>query len=749
MQCPWFWLALAFWAGSLAGPVVGWGAAGVLLASSLLRGPAGAVVAAAAAGALSAAGCAAWLERAPDTTPQWTYGTVEQVTLRGHRAEVLVSPDFARGHLVRTLQPGRPGGLAPGARVRLHAPFARPWPQANPGGYDGEAHYALRRIHWRSRQPADLVHPATGVREAIVRARLAARARLDAGPRPFGQGVLGGLLLGDRRLVPDAAREALQGAGLGHLMAVSGLHIGGVAFATFALVAWCGRRLHAVHPRRWAAAAAIPAAVAFVALAQSPLSAVRAGLMVGVWVAGLLAGRRGNPLNLLGAAALVVLASDPATAGTVGFQLSFGAVAALVLLVSVRRGPVALVQTSVVACAATAPITAWYFGTFAPIGVVANVLLTPFTAVVLVPLGVFGLLVNPITSVPLVLAAHLAELAVAVAETLNQVSGGLLVVGWYAAPVVAIPLVALISARLPGPVLKRAALATAVASALIAASAWLRPDAPRAEFLSVGQGDAVILRDGDHAALVDAGPDPKARSLVSFLRHEGIAQLDAVVVSHAHPDHYAGLAEVLRRVPVGRVFTNGHRTRARAWLGLERALHRRGLRAELAIAKLSVGRFRVALDIPNADAGSENDASAVVEATALGGRVLLTGDLERRGETALVAGGGVGPVTVLKAGHHGSRTSSTDGLLDVVCPGAVVFTLGRENRFGFPHAGVMRRYRDRGIPSWRTDTDGRVLVELGPNPRIRAMRRAWREIRTPHGCPVRPAEPSAGAPDRT
>lgn len=741
MKRPWSWLALAFWAGSLVGPLLGWSAAGVLLAAGLVRGAGGLVLAALAAGALSAVGCAAWLERAPEVTPAWSYGTVDEVSLRGRVVELVVSPDFAPGHRVRTTQRQRPRGLAPGARVRVHGPFERPWPRANPGGFDGESYYATRRIHWQTRQPADLVTPAGGLHEALVRARVAARVRLGSAGQPFGEGVLGGLLLGDRKLVPTAARDALEGAGLAHLLAVSGLHIGGLAFATFAAVAWCARRLHAVHPRRWGAAAAIPAAMALVALAQSPTSATRAGLMVGLWVAGLLVARRGDALNLLGAAALVLLAGDPALARSVGFQLSFGAVAALVTLVTARRGPVALLHTAAVACAATAPLTTWHFGTFAPAGVVSNLLLTPFAAVCLVPLGVLGLLFEPLTSLPLAAAAHLAELTVAIAEALSLAAGGLSVVGWHAAPATALPLVWLVAARVPGAGLTRIVVALAASAALLATSSWLRPATPRAEFLSVGQGDAIVLRDGPHAALVDAGPDPEARVLLAFLRHEGIARLDAAVVSHAHPDHYAGLAEVVRRVPIGRVFTNGHRTRARAWLALERALSRHRLRPEPAAAQLVLGRLVLSLSIPDREAASENDASAVVLAAGPGGTVLLTGDLERAGEAALVASG-LAPVTVLKAGHHGSRTSSGEALLDVACPDAVVFTAGRQNRFGFPHPVVRRRYAARSIRQWRTDLDGLVVVDLGPTPRIRSIRRPWRSLATRSACPPPTAEPS-------
>jgi len=583
-------------------------------------------------------------------------------------------------------------------------------------------------VRWRTRHPCDLLQRTGGLHEPLVAARVEARDRLATIGRPFGAGILGGLLLGDRRLVPEPAAAALQASGLGHLLAVSGLHVGGLAFAAFALVAWCARRLHAVHPRRWGAAVAIPAALAFVALAQAPMSARRAGLMVCLWFVGLLVARRGDPLNLLGFAALVVLAGDPKIAGSVGFQLSFGAVASLVLLVSAApelrhswlRG---LLATSVVASAATAPIIAWHFGLLAPASVVANLLVTPVAAACLVPLGVLGLLLEPLTSAPLTVAAHGAELSVAVAETLLDATGGQRVVGWYSAPAVAIPFVVLACARLRGSAGRRVAAAVG-AGALLALGAWaLRPTGARAEFVAVGQGDAVLLRDGQRAALVDAGPDPNAWALLAYLRREGVDRLDYAIVSHGHPDHFGGMAVVARAMPIGRLFGNGRWLRGRSWRRLEAALWRQGARVERAAGQWSLGSMMLTLEVPypRSDA-SENDASAIVHVSGPGASLLLTGDLERAGEAALAAGG-VPRVTVLKAAHHGSRTSSTVGLIEAVCPTAVVFTVGPDNRYGFPHPQVRARYRERGIAMWRTDLDGRVLVELGVEPAISALYR--------------------------
>ena len=721
MRHLWVWLGLAFYVGANATGLLGWlGLAMLVAVWWWVPRATGVLLVAGAAGGLASAGAAAWADDAPGRPPEVSRGTVESVRLRADRAEVVVAPDFAPGHRVVARLPRWRLGFAAGARVRLSGPFRRARVAANPGDFDAQAYDALRRVRWRTRHPPDLLTPGSRLSGAVVAVRVEARARLNAVPQPFGAGLLGGLLLGDRALVPPAAGDAFQATGLGHLLAVSGLHVGGLAFVVFGLAGWCARRLDRVHPRRWAALCAIPAALGFVVLAQSPLSAQRAGFMVCVWVAGLLFARRGRPLLLLAGAALVVLAPDPAVARTPGFQLSFGAVAALVVLCH-HRGVGGMVTSAAIATAATAPTIAWHFGVWAPVSVVANVLLTPLAATILVPLGLLGLAVEPLTQVPLLAAAHLAELTVAVAEVLATATGGLRIVGWFAAPVLAIPIALVIVLRGAPTSPGRLSVAAAVAGALLLTSTQLRPAGPTVEFVAVGQGDAILLRDGPRAALVDAGPDPQARTLLPYLRRQGIAGLDLAVVTHTHPDHYAGLAAIIRAMPVARVVTNGRRSRAHAWQHLERTLSKHHLEPTVASGRVSLGGFTLQLGVPHPQ-GGENDASVTLLAQTATGSILLTGDLEAAGEAALL-GLHSTPVTVLKAAHHGSRTSSNETLLDTLCPAAAVFTVGPHNRYRFPHAEVRRRYRAREVAMWRTDLDGRVLVHLGEAPYVEALRR--------------------------
>ncbi len=715
---------MAFGAGGAVGqaaPVAAWALVlGTLLVVVLRRGRR-ALLAAGAAGALAAGGRVA---EAPPGAP--FEAEVASVTARGDRWQVVVRPDRAPDAGVEVWLDARPAGLAAGARARVVHP-ARPLRGAlGPGDYDPAARGWRRDVVARTRGPLIVVRGAGAGAEALVRGRVAARERLAALDRRTGAGLLTGLLLGDRAAVPAVARRALEDTGTGHLLAVSGLHVGGLAWVVALLVTGLARRAGAVDPGRWGAAAALPAALAYVALAQFPLSACRAGLMVGLVVVGRLLGRPSDTLDLLGLAALAVMAAVPGAAAEPGFQLSFGAVAALLSLAPRARGLRAAVLAAVVASAATAPIQAWHFGTVAPAAPLANVLLTPLAATVLVPLGALGLAVAAWTPTVLSAAAWGAEVLIALAEALADLTGGARVVGAHAAPLVALPLVGLVAAATG----RRGPAALAV---VVALGAWwaLRPPAEALDVVPVGQGDAIVVRGGGRTLLVDAGPDVEARRLAAHLRHLGVTRLDDVVISHLHPDHTGGLAALLEALPVGTVWWNGRRSPSPPWRAALAAGARRGVAFRVGEPAGALGglRWRTRLAAPPA-ALSENDASLVVRVDGPGASVLLTGDLESAGEARLLAAG-ARPVSLLKAPHHGSRTSSGPALLAALCPRGVVYNVGRDNRYGFPHPDVVRRYRQRGVTGWRTDCDGLVRLVFGQEATVRAADRLARVLAPP------------------
>ena len=246
----------------------------------------------------------------------------------------------------------------------------------------------------------------------------------------------------------------------------------------------------------------------------------------------------------------------------------------------------------------------------------------------------------------------------------------------------------------------------------------------RVVFLDVGQGDATlaILPDG-RALLVDAGGlagstfDLGERVLAPSVRAFGVRRLDTLVVTHGDPDHLGGAPAALRRFSPRTV-----------WEGVPVPPHP-GLRALAAAATASSASWRtVQAGDREAAAGVEirvlhppppewerqrvrNDDSVVLELRMGDVSIVLPGDIGGEGERHVTPRLVPGPITIVKAPHHGSATSSSVPFITAAHPAAVMFSAGRGNRFGHPAPVVTARYRAAGASIFRTDEDGAVVVE--------------------------------------
>jgi competence protein ComEC len=262
----------------------------------------------------------------------------------------------------------------------------------------------------------------------------------------------------------------------------------------------------------------------------------------------------------------------------------------------------------------------------------------------------------------------------------------------------------------------------------------------RVTFLDVGQGDAAIVELPDGGVwLVDAGGHANAGSLVKAsatgaiieraLASAGRDRIDIAIVSHPHPDHYAGLAGMT--VPIGEVWSAREVEPAdegsgRAFARLVDTLEARGTREvcpPLGVAATRAGvelvvwapRYQATeggVAIAAADpVRSVNDNSLVVELRFANRSIVFAGDLELEGEELLVAAG-VPRADVVKVAHHGSPTSSSIAFVEATAPEIAVISCGRGNMFGFPSADVVARWREVGAEILRTDLLGAVTVTV-------------------------------------
>lgn len=585
-----------------------------------------------------------------------------------------------------------------------------------------------------------------GVRGLIDGARNATRRRIDATFARDAAPLARALVLGENDL-ESADDLAFKQSGLAHLLAVSGTHLVlAVATVVRAMTAflvrieWLATRLDV---GRIAAGIGVPLALGYADFAGGSGSAWRAAWMLAAAFVARACGRHPRPLRTLALSFLVGAAADPLVVFDVSFLLSAAATSGLVassaLLSSrVRRVPwrplrfvVSSVVTTLSAMLPCVPLLALLSPDVTAAGVAANVVAAPIGELVALPLC----LLHPLTwALPwleqgtalVASGALLCVRAVAhVSASARWAAIGVPVPSTWQLAVLLLCLLGLWVSRRRGAWL--ALVLVALVGLEMRARSEGRPDGLlRVTVLDVGQGDAALvdLPDGtlmlvDGGGFVGSPVDPGQRVILPLLRARRRSRIDVMVVSHPHPDHYGGLVSVLAAVEVGELWDSGQgeaNDPRSAYAGLLRTARSRGIPVQRPADLCGQPRrhgaalVRVLGPCPAAVPGRGANDNSLVIALSLGRRTaLLVGDAEQEQERSLLDAGLLAHADLLKVGHHGSRTSSSEGFLDRVTPDAAVISCGVRNRFGHPHAQTVEALARREVHTLRTDRVGGVL----------------------------------------
>ena len=669
--------------------------------------------------------------------------------LRGEAARIDIDVHSARAGdtqvplrgLVRLSWYGPAPAVAPCETWRFTARLKRPRGLVNPGGFDFER-YALQR---------GIV--ATGyVRDDAAPARLSTarfcvdawRARIaDAIGRQFGDTasahLLAALAVGDQRGLDETEWQVLRATGIGHLIAISGFHIGMLAAlgALLVRVAWrrWPRLVRHVPGPLLEAPFGLACATLYAALAGFGLPTLRTLAMIAVVA---LARSRRRHLGVaqgLALALLAILAVDPLAVLSASFWLSFAGVAWLVFCLDARdaRGWRGLVAAQAVATLGLLPLTVWFFGQSSLVGPLANLVAVPWVSFVVVPLTVLGsmlvLVAPPVAAPVLQLAAWAMQALWLPLERL----AALPLAQWYF-PEPSMPALVLAAIGVAWLLLPRGVPMRWAGIALMLPLVWpnLPPPPPRgfeAMTIDVGQGLAVLVRTREHALLYDTGArfpsgfDLGETTVVPALHALGVRRLDRLMVSHGDNDHAGGAAAVVAAMrPAGIDAGEPERLSFPA-------------RRCVAGDAWEWDGVSFAVLHPAADFTQRgNDASCVLLVAAGDTRLLLTGDVSAEVEARIAESAGQG-VTVLMAPHHGSKTSSGLAFLRALSPSMALVSAGYRNRFGHPHRDVAARYREIGAPLAGTAESGCIRVEFSPDVGARvvercrqARRKYWNEF---------------------
>jgi len=623
----------------------------------------------------------------------------------------------------------------------------------------------------------------------LARVREQVRRRLEATLAPDAAGLVRALVLGDAGALDAGDAAATRRAGLSHVVAVSGMHVTLVVGALVAILAAFGRRstwlASRVDPRRLAWGLGVGLAPLYAAFAGGSPSAWRAAATSSIVWSLAAAGRRADPLAVT---ALVVVSAVIVTHDAVrsqAFVLSVAATAAVLEPMREESPDDAVgrltwwksaVRASVRASIATAPLTLWCFATLSPLSALANLVVVPIVAALLLPLGTMHALLACVSTDLAALTAWPTERVVraflALADFFGDASAGAAVPPPDAAELIVVGAMALASL-----VLTRAShlvLAMGLGlCALAGAEGHLRAresaaGALRVTFLDVGQGDAALLDLPDGSLwLIDAGGasfgssrDPGELAITPLLRARRRDRIDVAIISHPHPDHHGGFPALTRHVVIGELWDSGQAAEEQPdgpW-----ARGHRGLLVPIHNPETLCGRPRhrggarieVLWPCPRFDpAWDANENSLVVRVTYGRRTFLFLGDAESHTERTLASS--LRHVDVLKVGHHGSRTSSTPELVLATRPWLAVISAGPGNRHGHPHAEVVERWTASATHLARTDLDGSVTVWTDGD-RLEASTWSGRELVAPRGLetrgeplPIQEARPHAALTART
>jgi len=752
-------------------------------------------------------------QRAPEA---WRFRfEVESATLDG--VAVTLPRRLAIGWYAGSADLALPS-LRAGQRWQLTLRLKRPHGVRNPHGFDYELHLFEQGVratgYVRTARGSTNRLLAERVARPVDRARQSVRDAIETRVADASTaGVLAALAVGDQSAIEGEDWALYRDTGVAHLMSISGLHV--TMFAWLAGLAvnrlWrlSTRAVHACPAPTAARWGGLLAACAYAVFAGWGVPAQRTALMLATTTLLGAAGLRwGWPL-VWGSAAVVVTMIDPWALLQPGFWLSFIAVGLLMgsgeahpavraasglapagggapdtmvpvpppapvsraalLAARARRLVASGLRTQVVATLGLAPLTLVFFQQISLVGFVANLVAIPVVTLLVTPLALLGVLWAPLWSVGAAAAGALNT----VLQMLAAPSWAVWTVPAAAAWAVPCALLGAALALLPLPWHVRVLGLPLVLPLLAPATPRPAEGAFELVAVDVGQGTAVLLRTANRTLLYDTGPqysretDAGERVLVPLLRALGERRLDTLMLSHRDTDHVGGASTLLRTLPVGRLSSSlepAHPLLAMAaargaevqpcqagqrwdWDGVTFELLHPGaeLLARTGLEKTKSNALSCVLLVSGRWAGRAQ-------------RALLTGDIEREQELALVSGlGRAISAEVLVVPHHGSKTSSSAAFLDAVGPRVAVVQAGYRNRFGHPAPEVMARYAERGIavidsPScgaWRFGSGGescwRAVAQRYWHHRPGVTRDNGLEVAKPTAARAPPAAPESDA----
>lgn len=642
--------------------------------------------------------------------------------------------------------------LTAGDVVRFQSSLKLPRDFKNPGSFSSTDYYrsvgvdALGFVSdpvWvvRLQSPRD-----APFQKGLEKIRKQVRRAVTMATDPPASYFLLGLLTGERKELGDMWEENFKKAGVSHILSISGLHVTMVAlFFLFLLKVLPAFPMIARYVLflRLCPLAAIPLIWLYVAVAGFPVPAVRAGFAATLLLVGLSCWRKLDLLSALALAAFLVLSGSPLLLFQASFQLSFVAVAFLILFFprwrrwreGWRKFSPAVgwildgLAVSFITLWGLVPILLFHFHEASLMGIVANLIIVPLVNFLVMPLGIAGWFLSGLLGLDVPWLWKMAGLFASM--TLRFVSFFAAHSDWGlfhgAVKLWQIPFYYGAIFVFLG---QKRRLALALSLMAIFCSGYMLPKSSdlKVTFLDVGQGDSAVIELPDGKVWVLDGGGTKGSDwdigryvVAPYLWENNIHKVDSLFLSHPHHDHYKGLGFLAEHFSPKVLYVNGDaapEAEGEEWLDFLERVGKNAVPIQIVTAKtppLESGGVRLEFLAPGSGGTVEhfdtNDNSIVMKLSYKNIRFLFPGDLMEAGETLLLASKPDLKADVLKLGHHGSETSTKKPFLDAVRPQYAIISAGLYNEYGVPDEEVLERLRNGNIRILRTDLQGALTFK--------------------------------------
>lgn len=576
-------------------------------------------------------------------------------------------------------------------------------------------------------------------------------------------GIIGAIILGDKTDLDSDIKELYSVSGIAHILAISGLHISFIGMAIYRLLR---RRFRFL----FSAAVSIPVVLSFGIMSGFGISTIRAIIMFILKIIGEVLGRKYDAITAISLAGLVLLVQNPFVVCNSGFQMSFGAIIAIVLILPIveeilntDNKIIKVISANFTISLVMNPILAWNYYELPTFSFLLNIVVVPLMSVVIVSsiVGIFcSCIMFGFGKVVIFPGCGILELYTFLCNIINKSSVASIVVGQPKVTIIivyyAILLVVLfglknirtkytraekernIIKKETGLVLEKKAkkerrikgqnvklrLACIVGFLLLNCLIYYIPNQGfYITFINVGQGDGMLIHgDNGTKVMVDGGSTSEKQvaknCIVPYLKAEGIGTIDYSIITHTDKDHISGILEILEN-------NNSNRIRIKNLVmpdinmkddTYDELIEKAKLKKinVLYIKKgdtLSLGKTKIKCIYPETTttASDKNDYCTVLSVKNKTSKILLTGDISKEIEEK-IKDDIEENYTVLKVAHHGSNYSSSEKFLKKVNPKYSIISVGKNNSYGHPGNETMERLRKQGGVIYRTDEKGGITI---------------------------------------